>query len=204
MIPDIEIPIKCCYLYDKPYQPENTTQGHQQILMSLADGADLIFEFGTFKGRTVVNWLANTHATIFTLDIEEREFEYLDRVRKIGEEEINDDYKCQTYIYENRILTQFIYDSRKFVIGDWSELFDLVFVDACHDYPATINDIRKAIAMVKPGGKVAVHDYNPPHWAGVAQAIDELVAEGFQFYRVNHTEIALYTKPAIIAGKEKK
>lgn len=203
MIPDIQIPIKCCYLYDQPYAPENTTQGHQQILMSLADGADLIFEFGTFKGRTVVNWLANTTATIFTLDIEEREFEYLDRVGKLIGEEYIEGFAARQYTYENRMLTQFIMNSQDFIPGKFIDLFDLVFVDACHDYPATINDIRKAIAMVKPGGKVAVHDYNPPHWAGVSQAIDELVAEGYQFYRVNHTEIALYTKPAIIAGREK-
>jgi len=40
--------------------------------------------------------------------------------------------------------------------------FDLVYVDAVHEYQAIIDDIRAAFPLVRAGGWISGHDYWPP------------------------------------------
>ena len=43
-------------------------------------------------------------------------------------------------------------------------LFDIVFIDTSHDLYHTINELRKFLPMVKPGGRILLHD---TEWAGL-------------------------------------
>lgn len=77
--------------------------------------------------------------------------------------------------------------------SDWAatydgESFDLVFVDAAHDYDSVKADIDVAMRFVRPDGVIALHDYrkvpreHDGGWdPGVTQAVDEFVAaNGFE------------------------
>lgn len=54
--------------------------------------------------------------------------------------------------------------------------FDLVFIDANHEYTQVKKDILAWLPKVRPGGILAGHDYAPdiPMFFGVKQAVDEL------------------------------
>ena len=55
-------------------------------------------------------------------------------------------------------------------------LFDMVFIDACHDYDFVRQDILDYRPLVKPGGLLCGHDYKTPGSKfGVNQAVDELI-----------------------------
>jgi predicted O-methyltransferase YrrM len=63
-------------------------------------------------------------------------------------------------------------------------VFDLVFVDGAHDYESVRADIQAAMAVLKPDGVLAFHDYRLPDERdgqldpGVRRAVDELLAGG--------------------------
>jgi hypothetical protein len=54
--------------------------------------------------------------------------------------------------------------------------FDLVFIDANHEYMHVKRDILAWLPKVRPGGLLAGHDYAPeiPMFSGVKHAVDEI------------------------------
>jgi hypothetical protein len=54
--------------------------------------------------------------------------------------------------------------------------FDLIFIDANHEYAEVKKDILAYLPKVRPGGILAGHDYAPeiPMFSGVKQAVDEI------------------------------
>lgn len=57
--------------------------------------------------------------------------------------------------------------------------FDLIFIDARHDYEFVRHDIQKWRPKVNPGGILSGHDYSPDshYWPGVKQAVDEVFGD---------------------------
>lgn len=56
---------------------------------------------------------------------------------------------------------------------DYVARYDLAYIDAVHTYDAVRHDIRNCRRLLKPGGKLAGHDYCPTHFPGVVAAVDE-------------------------------
>ncbi len=54
--------------------------------------------------------------------------------------------------------------------------YDLVFIDAAHDYESVKADIAAWWPLVRRGGILSGHDYNTRRYHGVNQAVDEFVA----------------------------
>lgn len=54
------------------------------------------------------------------------------------------------------------------------DFFNHIFIDACHTYEGTKNQINKAL-LYHPTAVLSGHDYNPQSWPGVVQAVDELL-----------------------------
>jgi len=55
--------------------------------------------------------------------------------------------------------------------------FDLVFIDAMHDYENVKKDIGLWFPKVKPGGVLAGHDYGNRRQPGVKKAVDEIFTD---------------------------
>lgn len=59
---------------------------------------------------------------------------------------------------------------------------DMVFVDGGHQYHEAKGDIETWLPLIKPGGIMAVHDYEKTSkvWIGVNQAVKELLVGQFE------------------------
>ena len=58
--------------------------------------------------------------------------------------------------------------------------FDVVFVDGLHTYEQAYRDVRNALAVLRPGGVVLVHDCNPQTAAAAAPSLTEAArTDGF-------------------------
>lgn len=78
--------------------------------------------------------------------------------------------------------------------------YDVAFVDGAHDYASVAADIEKARAVLKPGGLLLMHDYQPGETAlhpGVREAVDELLAEGGELLETIET-LAVVRPPALV------
>lgn len=61
-------------------------------------------------------------------------------------------------------------DAAAVIDGD----FDMVFIDAMHDYASVRMDIDRWWQRVRPGGVFVMHDYRHGDFPGVEQAADEV------------------------------
>lgn len=61
---------------------------------------------------------------------------------------------------------------------------DLAFIDGCHDRKFVVNDTRKVLPFIKPGGFIVWHDVSPEliykyHWIQeVCAALGDLIRDG--------------------------
>jgi len=70
----------------------------------------------------------------------------------------------------------------KAVAKQWPHgLVDMVFVDGDHSYEGVKGDVEAWLALVKPGGIIAFHDFLHSLYPGVTQAVGELM---FPFERL--------------------
>ena len=65
--------------------------------------------------------------------------------------------------------------------------FDIVMIDADHEYDGVKRDIENYISKAKKGGQLLFHDYGCTMWTGVQQACEEFVGRGM-INIVNQTE----------------
>ena len=68
-----------------------------------------------------------------------------------------------------------------------SELFDLVYLDGCHDYLAVCADICAWKRLIRPGGSLAGHDFTV-QYDGVRRAVRGLLGEP-KYYSGGHWRI---------------
>jgi len=57
------------------------------------------------------------------------------------------------------------------------EYFDLVFLDAGHQYQSVVEDIDAWLPLVKEGGLISGHDYGARHYPGVKKAVGEIFGD---------------------------
>lgn len=63
-----------------------------------------------------------------------------------------------------------------------SESFDLVYIDAAHDFDSVNEDIKQYLPKIKPGGIIAGHDYHHV-WPGVQEAVRKNLGEPDEVFR---------------------
>jgi predicted O-methyltransferase YrrM len=137
---------------------------------------ELIVEFGTFIGRTALNFAANaSSARVITID-----------------------FAQQPHLFDNTPLAANIVcetgDSTKFVVGPYEGRAGFIFIDGGHDKPIVLSDSLKAMQMLTPTGIIVWHDYRD--FRGVQEAIDLLIetygTENFRY--VSDTSMVVYRR----------
>jgi len=111
----------------------------------------LIVEFGTFDGRTAMNFAANApKAKIVTLD-------FAPAPRIFDGTPLAKNIECKSG------------DSTEFDTAQYRNKAEFIFVDGGHDAPVVTSDTLKAFEMLSPNGLIVWHDYRD--FKGVQEAI---------------------------------
>ncbi|MFL5583052.1 MAG: class I SAM-dependent methyltransferase [Gemmatimonadaceae bacterium] len=169
-----------------------------------------VLEIGTNWGCSTAMFALNTEdaARIWTVDVCREMFDEaaLARSRELDmvlpRARTGEVYRR---LPEARKVTQVFRDSR---LLDWTEsdfppAFDLVFVDACHEYEFARSDTERAWPRVAPGGLLVWHDYYPrvEMWPGVFRAVNDFARAVAPVYHIAGTALAVAVKPA--AGRQR-
>ncbi len=123
-----------------------------------------IFEIGTFRGRTALNFAINSPAdcTVYTLDLppENRSDGIAvasdDDVKLINISSPDADYRGSEVSSK---IKQLYGNSLTFDFSPYFGKMDIVFVDGAHHYEAVKSDTINAQKMIRPGGTIIWHDF---------------------------------------------
>jgi predicted O-methyltransferase YrrM len=121
-----------------------------------------VLEIGTFDGATAAI-LADAHpdAVIMSVDI------------------FRDVSPSGWFANRRKNMALYVGTSRGVLSWARRNSFDLIIVDADHGYPGCYRDLRIAARLLKSGGRLFAHDYDPDvrKWPGVIQSVDEFCAK---------------------------
>jgi predicted O-methyltransferase YrrM len=160
-----------------------------------------IFEIGTYRGRTALNFANNSpeDCVVYTLDLppEARsDFKALtntDDALIIRSSDTGIDYHGQPAAGKIR---QLFGNSMKFDFSPYAGQMDIVFVDGAHHYEAAYTDTQNALKMARPGGWIIWHDFaNYGDYNDVTRAVLDLLP-GSDVIQIADSELACYRKPA--------
>lgn len=158
-----------------------------------------VFEIGTFRGRTALNFALNAPADtkIYTLDLPPP-----DRDRAIGATNSADGSIIRESVtgcdyhgsdVESKIV-QLFGDSRSFDFAPYHGKMDLVHIDGAHDYEAVMRDSEQALLMLKPGGYALWDEFcNYGDYNDVTRAVLDVVPKG-EIIQIENTQLAVYRK----------
>lgn len=162
----------------------------------------VIFEIGTFRGRSTLNFALNSPAdcVIYTLDLPpggqravlaSPELTPADK-KVIGESLTGVDYRGSEV---ERKIVQLYGDSREFDYSPFYGQVDLVFVDALKHYVAVRHDTEEALKMVRPGEAIIWHAFaNYGDYHDVTRAVLDCLPAG-DVVQIANTDLALYIMP---------
>jgi predicted O-methyltransferase YrrM len=159
-----------------------------------------IFEIGTYRGRTALNFANNSPADciVYTLDLPAEvrtEFQTrtnIDDAALIRSSAPGVDYHGKPAAGK---IQQLFGDSTRFDFSAYFGQVDIVFVDGAHHYEAARSDTENALKMVKPGGWILWHDFaNYGDYNDVTRAVLDLLP-GSDVVQIADSELACYRKP---------
>lgn len=133
-----------------------------QYIAECAAKSKCIAEIGCYQGRSGRAWADNTEGVLFCVDI----------WRDGGEANFDQN------LADCHNVVKIKMDSRRAAValGKAGLTFDCIFIDADHDYENVKTDILAWRPLLREGGILAGHDYQPA-FPGVIQAVDELIGK---------------------------
>jgi predicted O-methyltransferase YrrM len=182
---------------------ELATPVNELALMALATQAvqpSTIFEIGTYRGRTALNFALNSpdNCRVYTLDLppahEQVSVAHLSAAdqKLVSNRQPGRDFDGADVQPK---ITQLLGDSTQFDFEPYASAVDLVFVDGGHTYDIASSDTRAARMMCRPGGVIMWHDWgNYGDYHDVMRAVlDQLPAS--EVVQLENTLLAAYRKP---------
>ena len=153
---------------------------------------DVLFEIGTFDGRTTLNLTANAKAgaQTFTLDLLREELSKtaytLDSYDiQYADKQVSGQRFSSTRW--NKQIVQLFGDSAKFDFTPYHGKVGFVFIDGSHAYDYVKSDSDVALRLVAHPAFIVWHDYQP-FWIGVVNCLEELYRGGGIFGGLKHVE----------------
>ena len=163
----------------KPKSPYWKDKLHQYRpwLAGIATGlrARKIVEVGVYQGKLTAYLARSTRATVYAVDHWRGPAAYPGSGLRCDETtEAAFRRRVAPWLKEGRVVVvkeESVAAAGK-LLDAFGPVFDLVFIDAAHDYESVRADILAWRPLVRPGGILCGHDYN---WDGVRRAVGELV-----------------------------
>ncbi len=152
----------------------------------------MLFEFGTFTGRTTLNLAACSpdDARVFTLDLKHEDLGKTKFAMYASEElYVNKPASGTSFAASPfaRKITQLYGDSAAFDFSPWRNQIDFIFIDGAHTYEYVYNDTRHALELLRDGrGTIIWHDYLMVE--GLTRALNELAAQEPRLRGMRHIE----------------
>lgn len=173
----------------------------QLALLTKAVAPRTVFEIGTFRGRTALNFALNSSddCVIYTLDLPptDRSTDVAGAMnladRAIAASSLTGcDYRGKE---GEQKIRQLYGNSVEFDFSPYFGQCDIVFVDGAHHYDAVVSDTKNALRMARPGGFIVWHDFaNYGDYNDVTRAILDLLP-GDQIVQLEETQLAVYRVP---------
>jgi predicted O-methyltransferase YrrM len=152
----------------------------------------MLFEIGTFDGRTTLNITANAGpgAKTFTLDLPREElantaYALNDDDIPYADKQISGERFLNTPWHEQ--IEQLYGDSAKFDFQPYHGKAGFVFIDGCHAYEYVKSDSEVALRLAATPAIIVWHDY-APWWSGSVKSLEELYRSGGVFAGLRHIE----------------
>jgi predicted O-methyltransferase YrrM len=166
-------------------------------LITEATKPKVVFEIGTFRGRTALNFAANSPADciIWTLDLPpdahlQKGLLADDDVRLV-KKATADSSDFQNHVEATKIRRLFG-NSIEFDFSPYYGSADIVFVDGGHSYRVVSSDTKEALKMVRPGGLIVWHDFAVyGDYNDVTRAVLDLMPRD-SVCQIGHTTLAIY------------
>jgi predicted O-methyltransferase YrrM len=156
-----------------------------------------IFEIGTFRGRTALNFALNSpeDCRIWTMDLPPVDRRNIDEQTNAADAAIvacsdtGVDYRGKDVAGK---IHQLFGDSSKFDFSPYYEQMDIVLVDGAHHLEAVKSDTENALRMIRPGGMILWHDFaNYGDYNDVTRAVLEILPPE-KIVQIAATELAVY------------
>ena len=151
-----------------------------------------LFEIGTFDGNTTrrLAEAAPADAVVHTIDLPESAFDATQSPESFSGSRVGERYADSP---ARSKIKQVRADATTYDFTPFHGQIDFVFVDAAHDYRHGLCDSRTALKLVKPGGTIVWHDFEP-YWSGLVHAICE-ATRGMPLKRLDGTSMAVLRVP---------
>ena len=153
-----------------------------------------VFEIGTYKGRTALNFAANSpgDCLVYTMDLPKNQIDTstLGCADKKIAESSDPDLEYRHHPLSNKIK-QLYANSLTYDFTDFYEKCDIIYIDGGHSYECVSSDTKNALKMVTQGGVIIWHDYlNAGEYYPVTQVVDSLRFT-HHVYRIENTQLAI-------------
>jgi predicted O-methyltransferase YrrM len=152
----------------------------------------VLFEIGTFDGRTTLNVTANaaSNAKTFTLDLPSEELgQTVYALDSYDVQYVNKERSARRLegTSSSRQIIRLFGDSAKFDFTPYFGTANFVFIDGSHAYDYVKNDSHIALRLVTRPAVIVWHDYDP-FWPGVIECLEELHATEKAFLGLRHVK----------------
>lgn len=144
-------------------------------LAEVASRSKVIVELGSWQGRSTCALAANTPGKVIAVDTWKGSAEHAPMLSVKSPNWLKIQFMDNTGIYDNVIMAQMESGAASTLFRGLGIKPDMVFLDASHDYGNVAADIVDWFRTAAPDAIICGHDYDPPNWMGVKQAVDECV-----------------------------
>lgn len=143
-----------------------------QYLASLAEKSRCVLELGSWKGRSTSVLAHHTPGIVVAVDTWQGSVEHQQQLKGKPASGVYHAFCSNTSRYDNvwPLLANSLSAARTLSHGPMR--FDLIFIDASHDYESVKADIQAWLPLLAEGGILCGHDYM--RW-GVKNAVRQLV-----------------------------
>lgn len=168
----------CKQAHEGWFAPEDVTM-YNEIITQHIPTAGVAVEVGTWMGKSacsIAESCRRKDIILFCVDHWKGSEEHQDHVPKDLFFQFINSVKASGFL--GRPIIPIIMPSIRAAdfFMSCGKMVDFVFLDAAHDEQSVRDDIAAWRRVIKPGGWIAGHDYQPDggHWKGVVNAVDSI------------------------------